>query len=183
MSGTTVFGFQCKIYVDMSEDPEDPNFAELVEVIDAVLSMQFVEADASCRQSGGLEVVEPSLLQVEVTGKLQWRNDGANALTPLNILRSRANIRTSFVARVLTGTDIDANARGMWGEWKITKWAYAQELKELSSVEFAMKPIFGTYQLVEEDVGVPLAALDTEAEPEAEPAEPEITKGILEVVE
>lgn len=153
MPGTTTFGFRCKLYIDKSEDPEDPDYEELVEAVDVMLNLGFTEADASCRESNGLEVTEPGLMQVEVTGKLQWRNQAANADTAQNVLRLRADARSLVQARVLTGADDDPDARGMFGLWKVTKWPYNQDLKELLMIDFAMKPAWNTVQLVAADEG------------------------------
>lgn len=157
MPGTTVFGFQCKVYVETTQDPlnvDYPEYAELSQLADAVLNLGFTEADATTRAAGGLEVVEPGLFQVEVTGKLQWRNGPyTDDDAVFNLVRLAAIAKTPILARVLTGASNDPDARGMWGHWKITKFPINQELKELVAVDFAMKPCWSTIQLVEADAG------------------------------
>jgi hypothetical protein len=169
MSGTTVFGFQCKVYVETTQDPMNidyPEYAELSQLADAVLNLGFTEADATTRAASGLEVVEPGLFQVEVTGKLQWRNGPyTDSDAVFDVVRTAARTRTPILARVLTGASDNLDARGMFGHWKITKFPINQELKELVAVDFAMKPCWSTIQLVEADEGaVPVVAIIGEVE-------------------
>lgn len=136
MPGTTVFGFQCKGYRDSADTPATPTWVELGEIADLQMNFGFTEADASVRAGGGLELTEPGLMQVEITGKLEWRNGNTNCLALLTAALARTAINMWF----LTGARTDATARGFRGDFKITKFPINQELKELTSVDIAFKP-------------------------------------------
>jgi hypothetical protein len=136
MPGTTVFGFQCKGYRDSADNPASPTWVELGEIADLTVNVGFSESDASIRGAGGLELTEPGLLQLEVTGKMEWRNNNTNC----NALYTAFLARTAINMWFLTGARTDTNARGFKGDFKITKFPINQELKELTSIDIAFKP-------------------------------------------
>ena len=140
MAGNTTFGFDCKLYIDSASayvgDPASPTWQEVGIISDAVLNIGHTEADASIREAGALEITEPGLLQLEVTGKLEWRNGN----TICQALWTAFTTRAALNMWALTGSRTVASSRGFRGDWKITKFPINQELKELTTVDIVFKP-------------------------------------------
>jgi|LakMenEpi03Aug12_release.lakeMendotaPanAssembly.Ray.scaffolds.fasta_scaffold42297_7 hypothetical protein len=130
----TIRGWQCKLYIDAADDFEEPDFQEVLTVIDAKLELQQLEVDASHRGAGGIEITEPGLLQARITGQLLWQNDD----TVTEFLRDAFHSRSPVLTRALTGSIGNTNSRGVWGYFNVLSFPSDQQLKELVKVDFVL---------------------------------------------
>jgi hypothetical protein len=141
---TVVHGWQCKGYRDSASsgagNPASPTWTELGELSDVKIDATQSEADASVREAGGIELTEPSMLQVNITGTLQWRANNANCLALLTAFQTRAAVNMMF----LTGASNDANAKGYKGDFKVFGFPIDQPLKDLVKIELTFKPCVST---------------------------------------
>jgi hypothetical protein len=141
---SVVHGWQSKGYRDSASsgagNPASPTWSELGELSDVKIDASQSEADASVREAGGIELTEPSMLQVTVTATLQWRANNANCLALLTAFQNRVAINMMF----LTGASNDANARGYKGDFKVFGFPIDQPLKDLVKIELTFRPCVST---------------------------------------
>lgn len=136
MPEAQVFGFQCKAYYDSADTPATPTWVEIGVLKDVTLNLGFVESDASIRAAGGIECMEPSLLQIEAAGQLEWINGNAICEFLLAAFFARTAINMLF----LTGDDENPDAKGVKGDFKLMKFPQKQELKESVKNDISFKP-------------------------------------------
>ena len=142
MALTQVIGLDCKLYYnDLLTGGAGtigvPVWVELDVIKDATLNLGYNETDLTTRASGGIQIDEPTLLQVSVDGLLQWLNDDA---TQCEALWDAFWNKTMIDLLVMTGASGDATAVGVRGDFKITQFPQKQELAESVKHDITLKP-------------------------------------------
>ena len=144
MPEAIVYGFQCKVYYNNESalglsgtgTVEAPDWEELDVITDATLDLSMSEADASTRAAGGFELMEPVLLQAGLSGSLIWINGNPQCTMLLNRFLARGVIDLL----ILSGSNLDDDAKGVRGDFKIMSFPQKQELKELVRNDITLKP-------------------------------------------
>lgn len=144
MAEAIVYGFQCKCYYNNEAGlglsgtgtVASPVWVELDILTDATLDLSMSEADASNRAAGGFELKEPVLLSAALNGSLKWINGNAKC----GMLLAQFLARGVLDLLILTGSNLNDDAKGVRGDFKIFKFPQKQELKEMVSNEVSFMP-------------------------------------------
>jgi len=138
---TQVLGLDCKAYyndVDAggSGTIASPNWLELDVIKDVTLNLAMAEADVTTRAAGGIEIMEPSLLQISVSAMLKWLNND----TQCTLLWDAFFARTALDLMILTGESTDTNAVGVRGDFKVLGFPRKEELATAVEIDLTLKP-------------------------------------------
>lgn len=130
------YGFDGTINVN-SGSYGSPTWANVANVRDVQVGADMDEFDASTRAGGGVKQSEPTLLALEVSGKIRSdQNDTAGFVAFETAFLTRA----SMDLLVLDGGATVNGARGYRADMKVFKFGEAQGLGDVLHREFALKP-------------------------------------------
>lgn len=134
----TIRGLECKVYVNTSTatDPyADPTWTLWPCVRGTTLNLEFDEADATCRGSGGMKQSVSTLGNLEVTGDAIKDKDDPSFLA----MQSAVNAQTVLDVLVLDGPKASADTDGWRLPVQIRSWTENQALDDIVTIDFTMK--------------------------------------------
>lgn len=143
MPEAQVLGFECRLFFnDVDANPAGsgtigtPVWSHIDLVQDATLNLAFSEANVTNRAAGGVEIMEPSLLQISIDATIEWINGNALCL----LLWDKAFARQPLDLMALTGGNDNADAKGVRGDFKIFGMPRKEELAEATTLDLTFKP-------------------------------------------
>lgn len=134
MAQTIKRGYACKLYRNTANFVT-PTWDEVSALGDVQLNLAFDEFDATVR-GDGVKLSEPTLLGIEVTGRI--RSDENS--TDFTAFETAALTRASLDVLVLDGTSTTNGSRGIRAEMKLFNWSEDQALGNVLFREFTLKP-------------------------------------------
>jgi hypothetical protein len=136
---TYIYGWECKLFVDSSATyvgtPATPTWEELEDVENVTLAINAETIDVSPRGAGAMKVGLPGRVEAKISGTILWRNGKAEleALRTANLTRAPLNVRA------LRGASTNADAKGVKGDFFISKFEEKQE-GDAVKVDFELMP-------------------------------------------
>lgn len=117
-----------------------PTWTRVPLVADVDLPLEYDEADMTNRDSGGVEMIVPTVLKAPIEGELIW--DGADA----NILALRdAHIDKTLTEFAVADGAIATSGTVYWrGHYYILRFGRGEKLREGMRVPFMAKPGFSS---------------------------------------
>ena len=129
------FGFEAKLYYNTGSYGT-PTWTVIPLISDCQVTGTWDEADATTRYGAGVKQMEPSLLAVEIAGKI--RTDEGD--TTFVALADAFFGRNVVDVLVLNGASDANGSRGYRFEAKVFNWTESQNPGDLSFHEFSLKP-------------------------------------------
>lgn len=107
-------------------------------ISDLAVNPTMDEADSTAR-GDGVATSEPTLLKIEVTGKLREDEDNA----AFTAFETAYYTRASLDLLVLSGKKGTVGSRGFRTSWKLFNWSQDQSLPNVLFNDFTLKPCVG----------------------------------------
>ena len=140
----TIRGLDCKVYYNSSTDTDpyaNPVWTLWPCVKDTTLSLEFDEADATCRGSGGFKQAASTLGNLEIDGNaVKDRSD-----TSFVAMEAAAVAQTVLEVLVMDGPKAAATSNGWRLPVQIRTWTENQPMDDVVTVDFALKPARTTH--------------------------------------
>lgn len=136
MAVTVKYGFDGTINVN-SGSYGSPTWAPIANVREVSVGADMDEFDASTRAGGGIKQSEPTLLALEVTGKI--RSDQLDTVGFV-AMETAFLTRASMDLLVLDGGATVNGSRGYRADMKVFKFGEPQPLEGILHREFTLKP-------------------------------------------
>ena len=135
----TIRGMDCKVYYNSSVNADpyaNPVWTLFPCVKDTTLSLEFDEADATCRNSGGFKQAVTTLGNLEISGNaVKDRSD-----TSFVAMETAAVAQTVLEVLVMDGPKAAATSNGWRLPVQIRTWTENQPLDDIVMVDFVLKP-------------------------------------------
>lgn len=140
MSIPVKYGFKGKLYFN-SGSYGSPTWNEVANVREVKLGAEMGEQEATTRAAGGIELAEPILHKLSVTGKI--RNDTSDA-TGFVALRTAYLTRAILDIMVLDGPRTTNDSYGFRFDAKCFAMGEDQAIENILYAEFTLKPCIST---------------------------------------
>lgn len=134
MAQTIKRGYACKLYRNTANFGT-PTWDEVTALGDVQLNLSWDEFDATMR-GDGVKSSEPTLLGIEVTGRIRSDENSTDYTT----LETAAYTKALVDVLVLDGTSTVNGSRGVRAEMKIFNWSEDQALGNILFREFTLRP-------------------------------------------
>lgn len=132
-------GFQAVIYRN-SASYDTPTWDEVTDISDLNLTPAMEEADSTARGQGGLGTSEPTILRIEISGKIR---DGSPANADYTAFQNAFYGRSALDLLVLDGPRTVVGSTGVRADFKLFNWAQDQSLATALFNDFSLKPCVG----------------------------------------
>lgn len=127
-----------------------PTWGEAEAVRDVMVNADMDEFDATTRAGGGVKQSEPTLLALEITGKI--RSDEADT-TGFAALETAFLTRASIDILVLDGSQTTVGSRGYRFDAKLFKFGEDEAVENVLFREFSLKPCISSNAVKKAVVG------------------------------
>lgn len=128
-------GIDARVYLNTSVYAT-PTWVEWTCVRDTTLNIEYEEADATCRGSGGWRQSAITLASLEVSGTALKEKSDATFL----LVETAAQAKTVMDLLVLDGPRLSTDSDGYRLQAQVFSWTENQPMEDVVTIDFSIKP-------------------------------------------